>query len=123
MDHVFAVSHVVPRTIAVVNRRCLCNFAKAIGFRHSLASTQFERKTVLAAYKRTPGEIPLPGMTKHKTPLPCVFCNVVKDKLSDHKQVMCQGTADLILESCDYYWDGRSVKRLTAAHRKKIKYA
>lgn len=121
MDHVFAVSSVVPRTIAVVNRRCMCYFARAIGFRGDAAASQFQNAATLSAYKRTPGEIPLPGLTKHKTPLPNIFCTIVKDKLSDHKQIMCQGTHDLVLDSCEFYWDGRSVKRLQPMHRKKIK--
>lgn len=119
IDHLHVVSESVPRTIAVVNRRCLCSLAEVMGFRPS-AKKSFSDPKVLCCYRRTPGELPLPGLTKHRTPLPNMFSVIVKDKVGGKQQCFSQGTADLMLDACEYFWDGKEVKRLGKSQRKKI---
>lgn len=36
-------------------------------------------------------------------------------------QLLSQGTADLILDSCVEYWDGKDLKPISAQERKKVR--
>ncbi|CAG0889218.1 unnamed protein product [Darwinula stevensoni] len=58
--------------------------------------------------------------TKLKFPFPHMVAVVVKDLPSGMNQLMSQGTADIILDSCSDVWDGKDLFPLTNNLRKKI---
>lgn len=58
--------------------------------------------------------------TKLKFPFPHMFAVTVRDLGSDALQLLSQGTADILLDSCVEYWDGHDLCPLTAADRKKV---
>lgn len=55
--------------------------------------------------------------TKLKFPFPHMMATVVREKQSGCLQLMSQGTADVILDSCVEYWDGHDLFPLTPADR------
>lgn len=58
--------------------------------------------------------------TKLKFPFPHMFAVVVKELSSGSMQLLSEGTADIILDSCVDYWDGHDLCPLTPSDRKKI---
>lgn len=58
--------------------------------------------------------------TKLKFPFPHMFAVVVKEVTSGSMQLLSEGTADIILDSCVEYWDGRDLCTLSHSDRKKI---
>ncbi|KAJ8928345.1 hypothetical protein NQ314_019075 [Rhamnusium bicolor] len=58
--------------------------------------------------------------TKLKFPFPHMFAVVVKELSTGNMQLLSEGTADIILDSCVDYWDGRDLIPLTHSDRKKI---
>ncbi|KAI8435665.1 hypothetical protein MSG28_003928 [Choristoneura fumiferana] len=57
--------------------------------------------------------------TRVKVPLPHMLAVVVKDQ-ANQLQMLTQGTADIILDSCVDYWNGRDLTPISPADRKKI---
>uniref|UniRef100_A0A8R1DUM8 Cation-transporting P-type ATPase C-terminal domain-containing protein n=1 Tax=Caenorhabditis japonica TaxID=281687 RepID=A0A8R1DUM8_CAEJA len=109
LDHLAVVSSKVPRTIATANRRCMCQLPHIMGFTEkSLENFQAEIK-LLGFYKKQPGEAPLPGLTKHRTPIEMAFCTIREDAKSLHSHLACQGTANLVVDACTHIWNGIEV--------------
>ncbi|CAD6189346.1 unnamed protein product [Caenorhabditis auriculariae] len=122
LDHLTVVAQSVPRTIATANRRCMCQFPRIVGFSENCLDQFASPPTaVVGLYKRKPGEAPLPGLTKHRTPIEMAFCTVHSDVRSLHSHLSCHGTANLVLDACTHAWDGKTVvplnKRLVASIR------
>ncbi|VDL63366.1 unnamed protein product [Nippostrongylus brasiliensis] len=109
LDHLSAVANTVPRTIATGCRRCSCAFPQLIGFKPSSKDQFHAVSDVLGFYQRRPGEAPLPGLTKHQTPLEMAFCTAHADDRSLYYHLSCQGTASLVLEACSHVWDGEQL--------------
>uniref|UniRef100_A0A1I7V4H0 Cation_ATPase_C domain-containing protein n=1 Tax=Caenorhabditis tropicalis TaxID=1561998 RepID=A0A1I7V4H0_9PELO len=119
LDHLAVVSTKVPRTIATANRRCMCQLPYLLGFTpKSLENFQGSPK-ILGFYKKQPGEAPLPGLTKHRTPIEMAFCTIRDDAKSLHSHLSCQGTANLVVDACTHIWNGNEVipmsKRIKAS--------
>ncbi|EGT39071.1 hypothetical protein CAEBREN_18549 [Caenorhabditis brenneri] len=109
LDHLAVVSTKVPRTIATANRRCMCQLPYLLGFTSkSLENFQGIPK-ILGFYKKQPGEAPLPGLTKHRTPIEMAFCTIRDDAKSLHSHLSCQGTANLVVDACSHIWNGNAV--------------
>ncbi|XP_025836465.1 transmembrane protein 94 isoform X2 [Agrilus planipennis] len=114
--------------VPVANRRCLCELAKEIGF-SSDAQKAFSLEQQLSTYRHLQTEMvrrdnkyarSLQMQTKLKFPFPHMFAVIVKELSSGSTQLLSQGTADVILDSCVDYWDGQDLCTLTQADRKKI---
>lgn len=58
--------------------------------------------------------------TKLKFPFPHMFAVVVKELSSGNMQLLSEGTADIILDSCIDYWNGYDIMPLTNSDKKKI---
>lgn len=55
--------------------------------------------------------------TKLKFPFPHMVATLLRDKQTGCLQLMSQGTADVILDSCVEYWDGVDLRPLTPTDR------
>lgn len=58
--------------------------------------------------------------TKLKFPFPHMFAVIVKELSSGNMQLLSEGTADIILDSCIDYWNGYDIVPLTQSDKKKI---
>ncbi|XP_064632802.1 transmembrane protein 94-like isoform X2 [Lineus longissimus] len=124
-DHVMCASFKKEDTVAVVNRRCLCELAKQIGFSDQVTDL-FDLQMSLGMYRHAHPEATndqlfrSKSFIRHKTPMPNISTVVVKEKASGMLQLMTQGTADMLLDLCTDYWDGNDLVPLTDNDRKKI---
>lgn len=57
------------------------------------------------------------SLAKLKFPFPHMVAVVVRDKHSGALQLLSQGTADIILDSCEEFWDGRDLCPLSPEDR------
>ncbi|KAK9754703.1 hypothetical protein QE152_g1175 [Popillia japonica] len=114
--------------VPVINRRCLCQLAKEIGFVEQ-AQKIFSLEQQLSTFRHLQPEMvrrdnkyarTLSLSTKLKFPFPHMFAVVVKELSSGSMQLLSQGTADIILDSCVDYWDGHDLCQLLPSDRKKI---
>ncbi|XP_022917175.2 transmembrane protein 94 isoform X1 [Onthophagus taurus] len=114
--------------VPVINRRCLCELAKEIGFLDQ-AHKIFALEQQLSTFRHLQPEMvrrdnkyarSLSMSTKLKFPFPHMFAVAVKELSSGSVQLLSQGTADIILDSCVDFWDGYDLCPLTPADRKKI---
>ncbi|XP_018571682.1 transmembrane protein 94 isoform X2 [Anoplophora glabripennis] len=114
--------------VPVTNRRCLCELAKEIGFMDQ-AQKIFSLEEQLSTFRHLQPEMvrrdnkyarSLQLSTKLKFPFPHMFAVVVKELSSGNIQLLSEGTADIILDSCVDYWDGHDLMPLMISDRKKI---
>ncbi|XP_044020998.1 transmembrane protein 94 isoform X3 [Aphidius gifuensis] len=114
--------------VPVTNRRCLCELAKQIGFQDQ-AQEIFQLEQQLATFRHVQPEMvrrdikfarSLSIATKLKFPFPHMMAVVVKERAGAGLQLLTQGTADVILDSCIEFWDGHDLCPLTPADRKKV---
>ncbi|XP_026281983.1 transmembrane protein 94 isoform X2 [Frankliniella occidentalis] len=108
--------------------KCLCELAKQIGFVDK-AQDLFQLQQQLSTFRHVQPELArrdikfarsLPIATKLKFPFPHMVAVVVQEQTSHSLQLMSQGTADIILDSCVEYWDGRDLCTLSQSDRKKV---
>lgn len=57
--------------------------------------------------------------SKVKVPFPHCLSVVMRESHSQSLQLMTQGTADIVLDCCDDFWDGSDLRPLTAQERKR----
>ncbi|XP_014604302.1 PREDICTED: uncharacterized protein KIAA0195 isoform X1 [Polistes canadensis] len=114
--------------VPVTNRRCLCELAKQIGFRDQ-AEKIFQLEKQLSTFRHVQADKvkrdikfarSLSIATKLKFPFPHMVAVVVKERSSGSLQLLTQGTADIILDSCIEFWDGHDLCPLSASDRKKV---
>ncbi|XP_050421930.1 transmembrane protein 94 isoform X2 [Adelges cooleyi] len=118
--------------VPVTNRRCLCELARQIGFSES-ADNIFELQLQLSTYRHVQAEVArrdikfarsLPVTTKLKFPFPHMVCVGLRErsiaKCTTGLQLFSQGTADIILDACIDYWDGRDLNPISQSVRKKV---
>ncbi|XP_053975201.1 transmembrane protein 94 isoform X2 [Hylaeus volcanicus] len=114
--------------VPVTNRRCLCELAKQIGFQDQ-AQHIFQLEQQLSTFRHVQPEMvrrdikfarSLSIATKLKFPFPHMVAVVVKERTGGGLQLLTQGTADIILDSCIEYWDGHDLCPLSASDRKKV---
>ncbi|CAB3253813.1 unnamed protein product [Arctia plantaginis] len=113
--------------VPVTNRRCLCELAKQIGFTDAVTDS-YEVKECLAIFRHLQADTirretrfvrSLHLSTRVKVPLPHMLAVLVQDH-ANQLQMLTQGTADIILDSCVDYWNGRDLTTISASDRKKI---
>ncbi|VEN47495.1 unnamed protein product [Callosobruchus maculatus] len=114
--------------VPVTNRRCLCEVAKEIGFVDQ-AQKIFSLESQLSTFRHLQPEMvkrdnkyvrSLQMSTKLKFPFPHMFAVIVRELSTGNSQLLSEGTADIILDSCIDYWDGYDLVPLTHGDRKKI---
>ncbi|XP_026481591.1 LOW QUALITY PROTEIN: transmembrane protein 94 [Ctenocephalides felis] len=115
-------------SVPVINRRCLCELSKQMGFQKSVEQL-FTLHQQLSTYRHLQADTlrrdikfarSLHISSKLKVPFPHTVAVVMKENNSGALQLLSQGTADLTLDSCSDYWDGQEIHTLTAADRKHI---
>ncbi|KAJ6638088.1 Transmembrane protein [Pseudolycoriella hygida] len=139
--HVTAVAMLDKDLVPVTNRyaivesrmnsfmhgRCLCELAKQIGFTPS-AREIFNLEGQIASYMHLQPEVvkrdirfarQLQIASKVKVPFPHCLSVVMRESHSQSLQLMTQGTADIVLDCCDDFWDGSDLRPLTAQERKR----
>ncbi|CAB0035951.1 unnamed protein product [Trichogramma brassicae] len=114
--------------VPVTNRRCLCELAKQIGFKDQ-AKEIFHLEQQLSTFRHVPETARVRDMkfarslsisTKLKFPFPHMVAVVVREKNGGGLQLLTQGTADIILDSCIEFWDGHDLCPLTESEKKKV---
>ncbi|XP_043281137.1 transmembrane protein 94 isoform X2 [Venturia canescens] len=107
---------------------CLCELAKQIGFQDQ-AQEIFQLEQQLSTFRHVQPEMvrrdikfarSLSISTKLKFPFPHMVAVVVKEKSGGSLQLLTQGTADIILDSCIEFWDGHDLCPLSPSDRKKV---
>ncbi|XP_039753975.1 transmembrane protein 94 isoform X3 [Pararge aegeria] len=125
--HLTCEAHYSEDLVPVTNRRCLCELAKQIGFTDSVANS-YSVQECLAVFRHLQADTirretrfvrSLHLSTRVKVPLPHMLAVLVKDH-SHQLQMLTQGTADIILDSCVDYWNGRDLTPISPSDRKKI---
>ncbi|XP_069685217.1 transmembrane protein 94 isoform X2 [Periplaneta americana] len=107
--------------------KCLCELAKQIGFVDQ-AQNIFRLEEQLSTFRHVQPEVVRRdikfarslSMAKLKFPFPHMVAVVVREQSHGDLQLMSQGTADIILDSCVDYWDGHDLCPLSPADRKKV---
>ncbi|XP_076391108.1 transmembrane protein 94-like protein l(2)k05819 isoform X1 [Megachile rotundata] len=107
---------------------CLCELAKQIGFQDQ-AQHIFHLEQQLSTFRHVQPEMvrrdikfarSLSIATKLKFPFPHMVAVVVRERTGGGLQLLTQGTADIILDSCIEFWDGHDLCPLSASDRKKV---
>ncbi|XP_038211655.1 transmembrane protein 94 isoform X1 [Zerene cesonia] len=113
--------------VPVTNRRCLCELAKQIGFTDAVADAYLVQEC-LAVFRHLQADTirretrfvrSLHLSTRVKVPLPHMLAVIVKDQ-ANQLQMLTQGTADIVLDSCVDYWNGKDLTPISPSDRKKI---
>lgn len=111
-DHIACESLHNEAAVPVVNKRCLCELARQIGFTEN-AVKGYEYNYQIAMFRHVRPEVIQKGklakslnFPRLKMPFPNISATVIKDAYSSNFQLFSQGTGDLILDACTEYWDG-----------------
>ncbi|XP_050082720.1 transmembrane protein 94 isoform X2 [Anopheles aquasalis] len=125
--HVTAVAMLDKDLVPVTNRRCLCELAKQIGFSPQ-ARDIFQLEGQISSYRHLQPDVvrrdirfarSLQLATKVKVPFPHSLSVVMREINNGSLQLLTQGTADIVLDCCDDYWDGHDLQPLTEKERKR----
>ncbi|XP_075158243.1 transmembrane protein 94-like protein l(2)k05819 isoform X2 [Haematobia irritans] len=125
--HVTAVAMLDTNLVPVTNRRCLCELAKQIGFTDH-ATDRFSLEGQLATYRHLQPDVvrrdirfarQLQLSSKVKVPFPHSLSVVMRENPGGYLSLFTQGTADIILDYCDDFWDGIDLRPLSPQDRKK----
>ncbi|XP_055549680.1 transmembrane protein 94 isoform X2 [Wyeomyia smithii] len=125
--HVTAVAMLDKDLVPVTNRRCLCELARQIGFT-SHARDIFNLEGQISSYRHLQPDVvrrdikfarALQLAAKVKVPFPHSLSVVMRETPGGSLQLLTQGTADIVLDSCDDYWDGHDLHPLTEKERKR----
>lgn len=125
-DHITCESLHNEAAVPVVNKRCLCELSRQIGFIDS-AIADYDYLFQMAMFRHVKPEVIHHGkllnslnIPRLKMPFPHMASAVIKEKLSNTFQLFSQGTGDLVLDACSEYWDGTDLRHLTDIDRKRI---
>ncbi|XP_037076312.1 transmembrane protein 94-like [Pollicipes pollicipes] len=112
--------------VPVPARRCLCQLARQIGF-SPRAADAFQLDAQVACYKHLKLDQAKRdkltrafSFSKIRFPYPHMSSVILRELYTNSLQLVSQGTADLVLDSCSDFWDGADVIPLSEADRKRI---
>lgn len=125
-DHISAESLTNDAAVPVVNKRCLCELARQIGFTES-AVQSYQLQELLAVFRHVQPDVVRKGrlarslnLSRLKMPFPYLSCAVIKDPHTGSHQLFSQGTGDLLIDTCSDYWNGKGLSSLSESDRKRI---
>ncbi|XP_055714018.1 transmembrane protein 94 isoform X2 [Phlebotomus papatasi] len=107
--------------------RCLCGLSTRIGFKKR-ARDVFTLEGKIASYRHLEPDVvrrdtrftrSLELASKVKVPFPHSLSVVMRQHRDKSLQLLTQGTADIILDCCDDYWDGKDLRPLGEQERKR----
>ncbi|XP_022228768.2 transmembrane protein 94 isoform X3 [Drosophila obscura] len=107
--------------------RCLCELAKQIGFTDH-ATDRFALEGQLASYRHLQPDVvrrdirfarQLQLSSKVKVPFPHSLSVVMRENPGGYLSLFTQGTADIILDCCDDFWNGQDLHPLSPQDRKR----
>lgn len=113
--------------IPVVKRRCLCSLSNLIGFSKDIIG-DYNYIRQIGAYKLSDsrsiqsGNIPssIENTNRLKLPFSNLVSNLHRSTSTSGYQIFTQGTADIVLDACVEFWDGKELCMLDQTVRKKI---
>eukprot|EP00095_Tigriopus_kingsejongensis_P007584 maker-scaffold506_size152672-snap-gene-0.29 protein:Tk07584 transcript:maker-scaffold506_size152672-snap-gene-0.29-mRNA-1 annotation:"Uncharacterized protein KIAA0195" len=110
--------------LPIVTRGCLCELSRKIGFDSKTAhqyslSSQIQTFRHVQTHKRDRFAKNL-MLAKLKFPFPHMVSVMVQDRATGSRQLISQGTGDIVLDSCTDCWCGDDLEPLTEDLRKKI---
>ncbi|KAG5667696.1 hypothetical protein PVAND_015667 [Polypedilum vanderplanki] len=126
-SHIAAASIVDKNLVPVTNRRCLCELARQIGFT-AQAKSIFNFEGQISSFRHLQPEVirrdtrfakSLHLASKIKIPFPHSLSVVIKQIHGGSLQLLSQGTADIILDFCDDFWNGKDLRPLREEERKR----
>ncbi|EDO30476.1 predicted protein [Nematostella vectensis] len=91
------------------HRRCLCLLAKEIGFMDRVLSFFSKEQSHIARLTRFSGFPPFSSGYR-----------AVRAKEKGAHQLLTQGTADVVIDTCSDFWDGTNLCPITAHDRRKV---
>lgn len=125
-DHISCESLHNEAAVPVVNKRCLCELARQIGFTES-AVKDYQYLFQVAMFRHVKPEVIQQGklakslnIPRLKMPFPHMASAVIKEQYTNTYQLFSQGTGDLVLDACTEFWDGTDLRVLTDIDRKRI---
>ena len=112
--------------LPIPSRGCLCELSSRIGFPRGYEN-EFELKEqmqtfrpVISATSRADSFTRNLALAKLKFPFPHMVSLVVENQYDKNLQVVTQGTADIVVDSCTDVWVGNDLVNLNEEIRKKI---
>ncbi len=125
-DHIACESLNNEAAVPVINKRCLCELARQIGFTET-AINGYDYDHQIALFRHVKPEVIQKGklarslnIPRLKMPFPNMACAVIKDIYTSTYQLFSQGTGDLVLDACNEFWNGKDLCVLRDSDRKKI---
>ena len=113
-------------SVPVVNKRCLCELSRIMGFTER-AIDNYDYMFQVSCFRHVKPEIIQEGrlakslnLPRLKMPFPNMSSAFIKDICTGSYQMFSQGTGDLILDTCTEFWDGQDLCALTEIDRKRI---
>ena len=110
-NHIGQESLLNETSVPVVNKRCLCEFSRQIGFKPSAATNDYSYLFQIFSYRHIKPEVIQQGrlakslnLPRLKMPFPNLSSAVIKDSSSNSYFLFSQGTCDLALDLTCEYW-------------------
>ncbi|XP_068140127.1 LOW QUALITY PROTEIN: endoplasmic reticulum magnesium-transporting P-type ATPase [Drosophila tropicalis] len=123
----YASYAIIETSKSFLHGRCLCELAKQIGFTDH-ATDRFALEGQLASYRHLQPDVvrrdirfarQLQLSSKVKVPFPHSLSVVMRENPGGYLSLFTQGTADIILDCCDDFWDGKDLRPLSPQDRKR----
>lgn len=125
-NHVCQESLLIETKLPVVSKRCLCEFAKQIGFTQA-ATNDYNFLFQIFSYRHIKPEVIQEGklakslnLKRFKMPFPAMSSAVIKDTYSNSYFLFSSGTCDLVLDNTSEFWDGEDLCLLSEQDKKHI---
>lgn len=110
--------------LPIVTRGCLCEMSRKIGF-DAKTSNQYSLSSQIQTFRHVQTDrhdrfAKNLMMAKLKFPFPHMVSVMTQDRSTGSRQLISQGTGDIILDSCTDCWCGDDLEPLTESLRKTI---
>ncbi|XP_015786071.1 transmembrane protein 94 [Tetranychus urticae] len=124
-DHITCESMRNEASVPVINKRCLCELSRIMGFTEK-AITDYRYMFQISSFRHVKPEVIQQGklaqlnFPRLKMPFPNMTSAVIRDICTGSYQLFSQGNGDFILDACTEFWDGQDLCGLTEPDRKRI---
>ncbi len=110
--------------VPIVTRGCLCELASKIGFAGNVVQ-QYSLSSQIQTFRRVQPNARDKfarnlSLARLKFPFPHLVSVLVQHRTTGSRQLITQGTADIVLDSCADAWTGDDLEPLSEDLRKKI---